>query len=159
MMVTGECAHHSAILGHTLLMKWLNTHSNFYTQYFSLLFDGLLNIFKVGEHMKYSHCSPESQHFYWVLSFCREHLIARYPYFHTNYHTECFPVYESPAAIESTTNQNTQTGEGTQMGSLRANVLTKKFSEKCRENQCFKAETRNPTSGESGKPTDWTEVI
>lgn len=74
--------------------------------------------------------------------------------FSHNYHTECFPVYESPAAIESTTNQNTQTGEGTQMGSLRANVLTKKFSEKCRENQCFKAETRNPTSGESGKPTD-----
>lgn len=126
MVLTGECIDHSAILGHILLVKWPNTHFNFHSQY-SLLLDGLLNILKVEECMNYSHCSPEGWDFYWVLSFCREHLVRRYSYFHTDCHTEYFPVYGSPAAIESITNQNTQIGAASQMDSLRAMSLPRIF--------------------------------
>lgn len=65
-MLTDECTDHSAIPGHNLLNR-PHTQPNFYPEYFCLPLDGLLSISRLGQLMKYSHCSPESQNFYWVL--------------------------------------------------------------------------------------------
>lgn len=66
MMLTGKCTDHSAIPGHNSL-KWLHTETNFYPGYSCLPLGGLLSILKLGQRMKYSHCSPESQNIYRVL--------------------------------------------------------------------------------------------
>lgn len=100
-MLTDECTDHAAVPGQNF-PKSLHTQINFYPEYFCLPLDGLLSILKLGQHMKYSHYSPESQNFY---SFCTECLITRYFHFHTEYRTEHFSVRKSQAITESITTQ------------------------------------------------------
>lgn len=153
MVLTGECIDHSAILGHILLMKWLNTHFNFHSQYFSLLLDALLNILKVEECMNYSHCSPEGWNFYWVGTlFLQRTSHNKISLFSPRLPHRIFSSLSKSSSHRKHHQPKHPDRSSHTDGFSKSNVITKNFFWEMQRKSVFQRwKTCNPTWGESGK--------
>lgn len=96
--------------------------------------------FKIGTAYEIQPLFTRKPKFLLDTSFCGERLVTRYLHFHTDYHTVFFSLQESSNHRKH--HQPKQLGRRSlQMGSARANAVTKNFSGKCREKQCVRPET------------------